>query len=248
MNCKPNIPALGRNKGQAKMRTKEDVAMKNLSPSKGFSRGQIGKVEEMLGHGILKSTAFQNTLTEEVDRFIKAAGPNWRDACVELLEKRFQNFIGIFSFPVDYDAPQAIAQAIEEGKFDWKYVGLEPAEIPLIGTGQVVREVREVHFGRVMYNRDLPNALKQRGQELGFKGGFKFADPLTALRLAYANPDWQRKYPLAILFTDKNGRLWCVILDGDVDNRNLFVDRLSPGAHWHDDVRFLAVCELPSVA
>jgi len=222
--------------------------MKNLSPSKGFSQGQIGKVQEMIGHGILKSTVFKNTLTAENDRFIKAAGPNWRDACVELLEKRFQDFTGIFSFPVDYDEPEAIAKAIEVGKFDWKYVRLSPEEIPLIGTGQVMSEVREVHFDRVMYNRDLPEALKQRGQELGFKGGFKFADPLTALRLACANPDRQRKYPLAILFTDKNGQLWYLCLRGSSDKRSLRVGQSNPGDDWGEFVRFLAVCELPSAA
>lgn len=87
---------------------------------------------------------------------------------------RFQDFIGIFSILVNYDEPEAIAKAIEAAKFDWKYVVLAPAEIPLVGAGQVEREVREAHFGRVMYNRDLPNALKERGEELGYKGGFKF--------------------------------------------------------------------------
>lgn len=191
---------------------KEDVAMKKLSPSKGFSRGLIGKVEEMLGHGIEKSVVFQNLLTAEIDRFVKTACPELRDAWVKQLEMRFQDFLGIFSVPVNYDEPEAIAKAIEAAKFDWKYVGLEPAEIPLVGTGQVVQEVHEVHFGRVMYNRDLPEALKKSGRELGFKGGYKFADPLTALRLACANPVLQRKHPLAILFTDDGGQLWFLCL------------------------------------
>jgi len=222
--------------------------MKNLSPSKGFSRGQIGKVEEMLGHGITKSTVFQNTPTAEIDRFVKTVGPDLRDVWVELLEKRFQGFTGIFQVPVNYDEPEAIASAIETAKFDWKYVGLSPEEIPLIGTGQVMSEVREVHFGRVMYNRDLPNALKQRGEELGYKGGFKFADPLTALRFACAKPDQQRKHPLVILFTDKNGRLWYLYLYEDDGERRLSVGQDYPDGDWDGLVRFLAVCELPSAA
>lgn len=222
--------------------------MKNLSPFKGFSRGQIVKVQEMIGHGMNKSAVFQSTSTAEIDRFFKTVVPGLRDVWMDLMVKRFQDFTGIFSFPVDYNEPEAIAKAIEVGKFDWKYVGLEPAEIPLIGTGQVIREVREVHFDRVMYNRDLPNALKQRGQELGFKAGFKFADPLTALRLACVNPDRQRKYPLAILFTDKNGRLWYLCLRGIVGGRHLHVYRDGPGRNWRGGVRFLAVCELPSAA
>ena len=223
--------------------------MKNLSPSKkGISSGLVGKLKDMLEHGINKSTVFENTLTSEVDRFVKTVGLDLRDAWVKLLEKRFQDFTGIFCVPVNYDELEAIAKAIEENKFGWKYVGLDPAKIPLIGTDQVVREVHEVHFGRVMYNRDLPNALKQRGEELGYKGGFKFADLLTALRFACANPDRQKKYPLAILFTDKNGQLWCLYLDEDSDGRNLNVNQSALAYYWLENVRFLVVCELPSVA
>ncbi|MFH1583273.1 MAG: hypothetical protein ABIB72_03065 [Candidatus Falkowbacteria bacterium] len=216
-----------------------------MSPSKGFSRGLIGKAQEMLGHGILKSTVFQDIPTAEVDRFVKTVGPDLRDAWVELLEKRFQDFTGIFHVPVNYDELEAIAKAIEEAKFGWKYVGLEPTEIPLVGTGRVIREVHEVHFGRVMYNRDLPNALKERGEELGYQGGFKFADPLTALRFVCANPDQQRKHPLAILF-DKNGQLWFLYLYEDSGERGLHVHRSHPAGYWREAVRFLAVCELPS--
>lgn len=219
--------------------------MKNMLPSKGLSRGQIGKLLEMQEHGMLKLTAFLNTPTEEVDRFVKAAGPRWRDACAELLKRQFQDFAGIFSIPVNYDEPNAIAVAIEEAKFDSKYIGLALAEIPLVGSGQVVREVREVHFGCVMYNRDLLVAIKARGQELGFKDGFGLADPLTVLRLACANPDRQRKYPLAILFTDSNGRLCYLYLGGGVGRRSLSVDRNVPDSSWDAGVRFLAVCELP---
>ena len=223
--------------------------MKNLSPSKkGISSGQVGKLKDMVEHGVNKSTVFQNTLTAEVDRFVKTVGPDLRDAWVELLEKRFQDFTGIFAVPVDYDEPEAIAKAIEAASFDWKHIGLAPREIPLVGTGQVMQEVHEVHFGRVMYNRDLPNALKERGEELGYKGGFKFADPLITLRLACANPDRQRKYPLVILFTDKNGRLWDLCLGEGSDERCLYVDRVSHDGNWNDNVRFLVVCELPSAA
>ena len=223
--------------------------MKNLSPSKkGISSGQVGKLKDMVEHGVNKSTVFQNTLTAEVDRFVKTVGPDLRDAWVELLEKRFQDFTGIFAVPVDYDEPEAIAKAIEAASFDWKHIGLAPEEMPLLGSGKIVQEVREAHFGRVMYNRDLPNALKQRGEELGHKGGFKFADPLTALRLACANPDRQRKHPLVILFTDKNGQLWYLYLHENSDERDLGVNRSDHDDGWNGSVRFLVVCELPSAA
>lgn len=218
--------------------------MDNMSPSTGLSRGLIGKLQEMLGHRLDKSTVFQNTPTEEIHRFVTTVGPDWRDASAELLEKRFQDFTGIFRVSVNYDEPNAIAKAIEEAGFDSKYLGIPLEDIPLVGSGQVVREVREVPFGRVMYNRDLPNALRERRQSLGFKGGFGFSDPLTALR-ACANRDRQRKYPLAILFTDSKGQLCYLYLGGVAGRRDLGVARSDPGDRWVAGVRFLAVCELP---
>ena len=219
--------------------------MENMSPSKGLSRGLIGKLQEMFGHGIDKSTVFQNTPKEKVDQFVKEVGPRWMDLGVELLERQFQDYTGVFRVPVNYDEPNAIAKAIEEAGLDSKSLGIPLADIPLVGSGQAVREVREAHFGRVMYNRDLPNALKDRGESLGFRGGFGFNDPLTALRFACANRDRQRKYPLAILFTDSKGQLCYLYLRESAGERGLYVYRDYPGSRWNARVRFLVVCELP---
>lgn len=219
------------------------MATKSLPPSKfGFTSVLIGKLKNMVEHGIRKLTVFQNVPTAEIDRFIKTVGPELRDAWLELVKKRFQAFIGRFCLLVDYDLSNAIAKAIEEAGFDWKYLGLSPEDMPLVGTGQVEHEVHEVHFGKVMYNRDLPNALKERGKALGFPNGFKFADVLTAIRYACALPDQQRKYPLGILFTDAKGRLWCLYLHEDGRERYLLVYRRGPVSHWDESVRFLVVC------
>lgn len=211
----------------------------------GLSQGQIGVLQDQLGHGLRKTTVFQKTPTAEVDRFVKEIGLSFRGVSVEWLEKRFQDFIGMFPVPVNYGEPEAIAKAIEEAGFDSKFIGIPLADIPLIGSGQFTHEVREVHFGRVMYNRDLPQALKDRGQQLGFKAGFKLADPLTALRFACANKDRQRKHPLAILFTDNTGQLCYLCLDESAGKRYLDIDRDGPDDFWRNRVRFLAVCELP---
>lgn len=218
----------------------------SVETAKGLSRGQISVLQDMLGHGLQKSAVFQDTSTEEVDRFIKTAGPEVRDFWVELLEKRFQNFTGCFRIPVNYEL-NAIAQAIEAGKFDDKFVSVPLNEIPLVGTGQTIQLVREVHFNREMYNRDLPDALKDSGQQLGFKAGFKFADPLTALRFAGINPDRQKKYPLGILFTSTEGQLCSLYLYGYASKRRLYVNQSDPVDLWRESVRFLAVCEVPLV-
>ena len=215
---------------------------KPLSPSQGITRGLAGKVQDMLGHGLVKSQVIQSVPTEKLDEFIKTSGANLRDAWVQTMERMLEAFVGCFTVLVDYAAPNAIARAIEEANFDYKYADLDPDKIPLVGVGQAHRKVFEVHFGKTMYNRDLPAALKARGQELGFKLGFKFADPLTALRIACQVPDQQRKYTMAILFEVK-GELWFLILSEGADGRRLLVLRGSPDDYWRDDCRVLAVCE-----
>ncbi len=217
-----------------------------LSPSKkkvkvGLTSGLFGKVMDMVEHGLRKSTVFSGVPTADIDRFVKADGPALRDVWTAFLGKRFHDFIGRCVIPVDYGEPNAIAKAIDEGKFEWKYVGLAPESIPLVGAGKVNREVHEVPFDKIMYNCDLPNALKERGKELGYANGFKFADPLTALRYAATLPDRQRKYPLAILFTDVNGQLWYLYLHVNVTERGLNVSQDSPDNYWGGHVRFLAV-------
>lgn len=218
--------------------------MTSTPSEKGPNSGQIEKLCDKVRSAARKSKIdskrFQDALahpgTELEDRFLRV-----------LIQ--FANEVrGSVVLSINYDQPGAIAKAIEEAKFDWKYIGLSPENIPLVGTGQVEQEVREVHFGKIMYNRDLPNALKERGKELGFANGFKFADPLTILRYACALPDQQRKYPIAILFTDANGQLWCLYLYGHGGRRSLDVNRSYPGDDWFEHVRFLAVCELPLIA
>lgn len=224
---------------------------KTISPSKfkkDITSGQIGKLEEMVGHGIRKSGVFQNVLTADIDRFIKNVGPDLRDAYVKMMERRFRNFVDYFDISVNYDEPEAIAKAIEAAKFDWKHVGLSPAKIPLIGSGQTIREVREVHLGKTTHNYDLPNVFKEWGEELGFRDGFKFADPLTALCFARNLPDRQRKYPLVTPFVDNKGQAWYLYLYGDDGKRYLRVCRDSPNNFWGADIRFLVICKLPMVA
>ena len=121
------------------------------------------------------------------------------------------------------------------------------SNIPLVGVGQVNQEVHEVHFGERMYNRDLPDPLRIRGKEQGFKLGFKFTDVLTALTFALKNKDKQREYPLAILFYDTSGQLCSLYLDGGSYGRDLSVDEDYPGSLWDENVRFLVVAETLAV-
>jgi hypothetical protein len=194
----------------------------------------------MTEHGLLKSAVFAGVPTIQVDEFVKSVGPDIRDALVELAERRFQAFIGCYRIPVNYSAPNAIQAAIDANKFGYKYVYTDAGNIPLGGIGEAVEQVREVHFGKIMYNRDLPEALKQRGIADGFKQGYVFVNPLTALLWALKNPDVQKDHPLGILFY-VGEQLCCLYLDAVDGGRELDVDRDDPGHDWHDRVRFLVV-------
>jgi hypothetical protein len=218
-----------------------------LSPSikKGITSGQIAKFQDMVGHALRKSKVFAIMPTSDVDRFIK--GANLKDAIAGLAEKQFREFLGCYILPVNYGAPEAVIRAIEEAKFDWKKVNLSPNNIPLVGAGQVVHEVYEVNFGKIIYNSDLPNALKESGKKFGFANGFKFADPLTALRYACAFPDQQRKYQIAILF-NAEGHRWVLCLDESDGKRGLRVHEFSLCGYWAENIRFLAICDLSSIS
>lgn len=145
------------------------------------------------------------------------------------------NQVEIHKITIDCDEElKAIAEAaIDEAKFDWKYIKLSPTEIPFVGA------VQEVCFGRVMYNRDLPNALKQRGEELGFKGGFKFADPLTALCFVCISKK-RRQHQLIVLFAD-NDQLECLCLYGGIGECYLRVYEYDPDDNWDKAACFLAI-------
>lgn len=222
-----------------------------LSPSEaatGLTRGQAEKLLDMAVHRLIKSSVFQGVPTGQVDEFVKEVGPEMRDSYVTLVERRFQAFTGRYCIPVNYDDPNAIAKAIDENSFSYKYVNVEPANIPLGGKGETVEQVHEVHFGKIMYNRDLPAALKARGIELGFPLGFKFANPLTSLRYAKKFPEKQLEQPRGILFYNTTALLCSLCLSGYDGERGLDVYRYHPGVRWDEDVRFLVVPEVQPLA
>jgi len=205
-----------------------------------MTRGLANKLVEMVEHGLLKSAVFAEVATAQIDEFVKTAGPELRDQFVKLVEKRFQSVIGCFRVAVNYALPNAIRQTVDDNNFDYKYVYVDLDQIPLNGTGEVVEQVHEVAFGEVMYNRDLPAALKRKGQDAGFENGFKFANPLTALRYAKENPEKQIEAPRGILFYI--GEQLCYLyLDSDVSVRGLGVYKGYPGDDWGKSVVFLCV-------
>jgi hypothetical protein len=194
----------------------------------------------MADHKLLKSLVFQGVPTAQVDEFVKAVGPELAEQFADLVARRFEAHTGCYHIPVNYALANAIAAAIEANAFGYKYLRVNAADIPLMGIGETVEQVREVGFGKVMYNRDLPEALKQKGIEAGFKYGYTFANPLTALLFALKNPDIQKDHPLGILFYIGE-RLCYLYLYAGGDERRLSVNEINLGNYWSDGVQFLVV-------
>jgi hypothetical protein len=191
----------------------------------GFTRGLTIKLSDITDHGLLKSSVFQATPTAELDEFTKAVGPEIRDEFAKLVVRKFQAWI--------------IQAAIDANAFDNKYIYVEVADIPATG-GEEVDQIRELNFGKTMYNRDLSEAIKRRGIEDGFANGYKFASPLAVLRWAKKNPDKQRKKPRGILFYI--GEQLCFLcLRGDSDERSVIVSGSDPDDDWGGGVGFLVV-------
>ena len=202
---------------------------KPLSPS------QIVKLQEMFGASLRKANPF----SDEAGDLIENRWDELKDelevmsiAAINCVLERMRNTIVV---EVDYDAPNAIATAISDGNFGGKYLGLKPDEIPLFGSGQATPEVKEVCLGRRALTSEVLAHLDENG--------YKFADPLTALRYAIELPDRQCQNPMAIVFKVYN-QLWCLVLSDGSEGRHLGVhldNHKHTGDEWGGYYGFLAV-------
>ena len=132
---------------------------------------------------------------------------------------------------VNYDKPDAVAKAVRDAAFDSVNLVVPAQDIPLVGKGRVTQEVFEIDFGRLVFDKDLPNELSKRGLD--------FADPLTAILYAARYPNRQRQHPINILFTDRQGQLCYLLLGGGPDR--LFGTRRATTGHWGPGARFLVI-------
>lgn len=131
-----------------------------------------------------------------------------------------------------------VVQAAISGKnFGQKFVYVDVSDIPL--GDDCVDQVRELHFGEVMCNRDIQAALKQKGIEAGFMGGFVFVSPLTAINYA-KQQNKEVQPPLVVLF-NVGMQLCYLCLLSDGHKRDLYIKRDYPDSCWGESVRFLVV-------
>jgi septum formation topological specificity factor MinE len=214
---------------------KEMTPMTNAStPSVAVvSEGQARKLADQLTPGLVEAIV-EGNLPHDRFQLILQQEKNLkvRSRFVQFLRDILAEIIDMVAIHVNYSEENAIAKAIEDGHFNDKYLDLKPEEIPLIGSGEADHEVGELHLNEYLTTRDVMVKVDEQG--------FKFADPLTALRYAVKLPERQRQYPLAILF-EAAGRLWFLILDRNADERGLIVYRCYLDRGWGGRYRFLVV-------
>lgn len=139
-----------------------------------------------------------------------------------------------------YGVKNPFQVALLVGRFDIVDVCPEILDLAPGSIREAVEDVREVCFGGVMYNRDLPKSLKRKGQDRGFSEGYGFVSPFTALEWALKNPHAPGKYSVVTLFSIGK-QLYCFCLSSVNGRRELSVRKQDPGRFWSGNVRFLAI-------
>ncbi len=164
---------------------------------------------------------------------------------IMVLESAFQADADQIFVLVDY-GKHAVGRAIASGRFDHKYIDLNPEEIPLNNVGQSMREVRAVNLGRKVRNHELERAIRQfrKGLPTGLTLGM--ADPLVTISYANALDELPN---LAATFTS-HGQLWAIhvyerIRKNRVRERILRIRKTNPDSFWSYCVKFPAVFVKP---
>lgn len=210
----------------------------SLSPSNiGITRGLVGKMQDMLGHGILKSEIFEEVPTEEIDSFVKLMGNGLRAEWMKELEEKFNFFSHSANITVDFDESDALEQAMKKSQFIAKHSVCKFSDIPLsmYGRGKVEQRVFELCLDQELYNRDLPRAFKNASKELGFAHGFDHVDPLTFI--SYATRKCRRKHT-TFMFATLFGAYCMYCMDDDI----LHITHHNQ-LEWGKRTQFLVVAE-----
>lgn len=133
---------------------------------------------------------------------------------------------------VDYSTEDTLTKAIEAANFSFKFITLDPKDVPMAGRGKVELEVYELRLHRTVGDAELAATVE--------KEGLVFADPLTVLAYATKLPDRQWQYPLGVLFRDKQGRACYLVLTW-IRERGLAITTSDIDGGWDDRCRFLVL-------
>lgn len=207
--------------------------MTNASTPSVVTERQARKLVDQLTPGMVEAIVEGNLPHDRFQQMVQQEkNLRIRSRFVQFLRDIAAEIVDMVAIHCNYGEENAIAKAIDDNHFDAKYLDLKPEQIPLVGKGEVDHEVGEVHLNQYITTREVIAKIDERG--------YKFADPLTALRYALKLPDRQRQYPLAVIF-EINGQLWCLVLLRDGSKRRVFVNRCNLDDYWDEDYRFLVV-------
>ncbi len=206
--------------------------MKN-APTSLVSEDQARKLVDQITLGMVEAIVGSSLPSDRLQKILEQEDHlHLRSRFVKFLHDIEAEIVDMVSIRTNYDAPNAIANAIEGNRFDEKYLALKPEQIPIVGSGEVDHEVGEVHFNEHLINRDVIAMIDGRG--------YRFADPLTTLLYAIKLPDRQGQYPLAVIF-EIDGQQWFMILDRGGSGRCVDVVRSGLSVVWPGTYRFLVV-------
>lgn len=152
----------------------------SLSPSEskekklGFTRELLGKLQDMLGHAILKCDSFLQITTEQLDQFVKVMGPGIKEEWLNILMNRLEFFNKSRVVEVDYGG---LSEKSQKSVFSEKLKSLrkftsvlDVEEIDVdCKVGIIKYRVFEICFENGIFFDDLDVAIRRRGRELGFK-------------------------------------------------------------------------------
>lgn len=139
---------------------------------------------------------------------------------------------------VDYDEPNAIAQAIKVARFDKKELELDPEEIPLRRSGKVWRDVYDVWPNRLIFGDELLDILGERSLE--------FADVLTTITSVKSIREKLLKHDFVIHFSDYSERFYGLTIDAFILHQYcLRIFKSRPKVRWREGNHFLAVPVAP---
>lgn len=199
-----------------------------IASSKPPSDRQVGMFFDKLRLRIGKRIRDFGLTSQELQAVSSDGLREVEEGFLSLLQFVVQKLGTIVDLTVDYG--RAASELIEEARFDWKYLGISPENIPVVGKGRKTVRVHQVHLNRVIYTRDLVNELPN------------MLDPIAALHYAIKHPDEQRKYSLAVVWKIGDEYFY-LILDEDDGERGLDVDQVLPDGRWFESYRFLVACE-----
>jgi len=190
----------------------------------------LGKLFEIF-KAFVDEVKNQGGTDEDVSRILTDS--KVRQEMVALLLKKAKSVAdGVVRLFVDYTRP--LAEMLKDGRFDYVNSDITEKHFPINKRPNGEVEMKLFHFNRVMESDEV---IKEMAKE-----GYRPAESPEGLAYAKANPDEQRKYPIALLgsvWRDWYGGRLVPCLYGVDGERSL---RLGWFGHaWGSGYRFLAV-------